>query len=274
MRSWTGVLDGLFFSLSPLWRLLIIALLMALMIIVSRRKRFLTWGGCAAAALLGLVVMYISGISGIVLLLFFFLSSSIVSHLSRRLDYIAEKGDERDMMQVAANGIPAALSILLYRISPYPEAFIIAFAAAIAEAEADTFSGEIGRLSHSDPVSILTFTKVPKGLSGGITALGLAAGAASSFLIALLFMGTFGCTLSSLLIIASSGFLGSVFDSLLGASIQVQYRREDGSITEKAEEDGRRNERARGIKWLDNDMVNLLSGLFSVSIAIALSFLG
>ena len=40
------------------------------------------------------------------------------------------------------------------------------------------------------------------------------------------------------------------------------------------EEDGRRNERARGIKWLDNDMVNLLSGLFSVSIAIALSFLG
>ena len=274
MRSWTGVLDGLFFSLSPLWRLLIIALLMALMIIVSRRKRFLTWGGCAAAALLGLVVMYISGISGIVLLLFFFLSSSIVSHLSRRLDYIAEKGGERDMMQVAANGIPAALSILLYRISPYPEAFIIAFAAAIAEAEADTFSGEIGRLSHSDPVSILTFTKVPKGLSGGITALGLAAGAASSFLIALLFMGTFGSTFSSLLIIASSGFLGSVFDSLLGASLQVQYRREDGSITEKAEEDGRRNERARGIKWLDNDMVNLLSGLFSVSIAIALSFLG
>ena len=217
MRSWTGVLDGLFFSLSPLWRLLIIALLMALMIIVSRRKRFLTWGGCAAAALLGLVVMYISGISGIVLLLFFFLSSSIVSHLSRRLDYIAEKGDERDMMQVAANGIPAALSILLYRISPYHEAFIIAFAAAIAEAEADTFSGEIGRLSHSDPVSILTFTKVPKGLSGGITVLGLAAGAASSFLIALLFMGTFGSTFSSLLIIASSGFLGSVFDSLLGA---------------------------------------------------------
>ena len=274
MRSWSAILDNLFFSLPIIWRVVIIFIVLGLMVIVARKKKFLTPSGTIGAVVVGLIVFYIGGISGFVLLLFFFLSSSIISRVSRQNEYIAQKTNERDLMQVVANGLPAALSLILYRISPYPEAFLAAFAAAVAEAQADTFSGEIGKLSHSDPVSIITFTRVPKGLSGGVTVLGLVAGAMSAFLIALLFMGTFGCSISQLLIIASSGFLGSVLDSFLGATLQVQYRRKDGSITEKEEENGEANTRARGIKWMDNDMVNLLSGLFSMMIASSFIMLG
>ena len=39
------------------------------------------------------------------------------------------------------------------------------------------------------------------------------------------------------------------------------------------DEDGNDNTRVRGIRWIDNDMVNLLSGLFSSSVAFALSLI-
>ena len=190
------------------------------------------------------------------------------------MDRIGKKGSERDMMQVAANGLPAALMLILSRISPFPITAIVAFAAAIAEAEADTMASEIGMLSHKDPVSIITFTKVPKGLSGGVTVLGTASAALSSFLIAFLFMGTFGCLWKDFFIIAASGTLGALFDSFLGATLQVHYRDRTGALTEKEkDEDGNDNTRVRGIRWIDNDMVNLLSGLFSSSVAFALSLI-
>ena len=136
----------------------------------------------------------------------------------------------------------------------------------IAEAASDTWAGEIGQLSSKDPLSIATFTKVPKGISGGVTVLGLLASLAASLSVALLFWGTFGTDLWGLLLIAASGFLGALFDSLLGATLQVQYRRKDGSLTE----DPKEGERARGVPFMDNDAVNLLSGLFAFSVAVAL----
>ena len=87
-------------------------------------------------------------------------------------------------------------------------------------------------------------------------------------LIAVLYIGTFGGSLSDAAIIASSGFLGALLDSFLGATIQVKYRDKDGALTE--EDTGNR---ARGIPFIDNDAVNLISGLFSLSLGAALSLL-
>ena len=148
----------------------------------------------------------------------------------------------------------------------YSSAFLGAFAAAIAEAEADTAASSIGMLSARPPVSIVTFTPVPPGLSGGVTALGIVSSLAFSSLIAVLYMGTFGCVIPELLTIAAAGFLGSLFDSFLGATVQVHYRKEDGTLTEKSLDSGKALERARGIPFLDNDIVNLLSGLFSAAL--------
>ena len=200
MRSWSTVLDSLFLSLPLLWRLLVIAALMLLMALVAMRKRFLSAGGTAAAVILGFIVMYLGAVSAIVMLIFFFLSCSILGRLQKD-DGISAKGSRRrDMMQVVANGLPAAMALLAARFSSNPDIFLAAFAAAIAEAEADTFSGEIGRLSHSDPVSIITFTKVPKGISGGVSVLGFLAGMGGSLLIALLVIAavSFGIGINAL----------------------------------------------------------------------------
>ena len=259
MRSLTSILDGVFLELPLYLRILAAAA------IFSYRKRFLTLSGVSTAIVLGFIVFFIGGISGITIFLFFFISASMLSRLSDGRNTVADKTGRRDMMQVIANGVPASLMLVLYGLSHNP-AFLGAFAAAIAEAEADTAASSIGMLSARPPVSIVTFTPVPPGLSGGVTALGTVSSLAFSSLIAVLYMGTFGCGILELLTIAAAGFLGSLFDSFLGATVQVHYRKEDGTLTEKSLDNGKALERARGIPFLDNDIVNLLSGLFSAAL--------
>ena len=265
MRSLTSILDGVFLELPLYLRILIILVFLAAAAIFSYRKRFLTLSGVSTAIVLGFIVFFIGGISGITIFLFFFISASMLSRLSDGRNTVADKTGRRDMMQVIANGVPASLMLVLYGLSHNP-AFLGAFAAAIAEAEADTAASSIGMLSARPPVSIVTFTPVPPGLSGGVTALGIVSSLAFSSLIAVLYMGTFGCGIPELLTIAAAGFLGSLFDSFLGATVQVHYRKEDGTLTEKSLDSGKALERARGIPFLDNDIVNLLSGLFSAAI--------
>ena len=265
MRSLTSVLDGMFFDLPLYARIIIIAVFLALAAVFSYKKRFLTISGVITSIVLGFIVFYIGGVSGVAVFLFFFVSASMLSRLSDGMNTVAEKTGRRDMMQVIANGVPAALMLVLYGITHNP-VFIGAFAAAIAEAEADTAASSIGMLSSRPPISIITFTPVPPGLSGGVSAIGTLSALAFSALIAILDMGTFGCSFQELLAIAASGFIGALFDSFLGATVQVNYRKEDGSLTEKSMENGRKLERARGIPFIDNDMVNLLSGLFSTAV--------
>ena len=262
MHSLTGLLDSAFFALPAILRVVIIIVAFCIIGGLSYCKRFLDGWGLLGSFILGFIVFYIGGVSGIVMLLFFFLSSSLITKLRG-----GSSSGRRYLGSVAANGIPACLSIILFQAT-LDTLFLTAFAAALAEATADTWAGEIGQMSKKDPVSILTFTKVPRGISGGVTVLGLAASLLASLLIALLLLGTFTCSWIAVPIITASGFLGALLDSLLGATIQVQYRREDGTLTEE-----KTDKRARGIPFIDNDMVNFLSGLFSISIAMFLSLL-
>lgn len=265
-------IDSYFFSMPISVRLLIIFILMMLIVLFSIRKKQLTGSGLIAAFIVGSVITYIGGLSGILIMLFFFLSAAVIGKIipdNRRK--IQKKGARRDAMQVLANSIPALIGLFLFRFTVYDTLGLVMFSTGIAEAVADTWSGEIGALSKSDPVSIITFTKVPKGLSGGVSALGTFSGLLGSFLVALLSVGCFTLPLLMLPVITISGTLGALFDSFLGATVQVHYRRNDGSLTEHEESDGRKNERARGISFIDNDVVNLLSGLFSVLIAFILT---
>ena len=273
MQTLTGKVDR-YINLLPLWSLLLIyILLLSLIAVFAYKKKWLTLSGAVSAVILGLIVLWMGGVSAFTVFLFFFVSSSLVSKLSKFVNRREKKGNRRDMVQVLANGLPAALSILLIRVPSLSLASIAAFSAANAEAAADTWSGSFGVMSHRDPVSIITFTKVPRGISGGVTALGFLGGFSASLLVAILSMGVFGHSFGTACIIAGSGFLGSVIDSILGAVLQVQYRAKDGSLTEKEEEDGEKNERVRGIPGFDNDAVNFTSGILSSSLAMLLTTL-
>jgi uncharacterized membrane protein len=166
----------------------------------------------------------------------------------------------------------------------------VGFAAALASSNADTWGSEVGVLARRPPVSILSFRSVPTGISGGVSLLGTAASLAGSSFIALLFTavqgiasrtvgglpapGDGGGLLRLALIVAAAGFLGSLADSLLGASVQAQYALQDsGGATERRSEGGRPNRLVRGFAVVTNDVVNLASSAVAAAGGLALYWL-
>lgn len=261
-------------SLLPLWNIVLIyfAVLLVVVLLALWRK-WLTISGLAGAFVLGFIVLYLGGFSSFLILLFFFISSSVLSKIKRAVNKKEKKGNKRDLEQVLANGIPCLIGLFLTRRTFFLRIGLIGFSSSLAEATADTWSGVFGIMSKKEPVSIVTFTKVPRGLSGGITILGLLSGLLGSFLVASLHSLIFSASIRDILIIASSGFLGSVIDSLLGATVQEHFRDSSGLLTEKEEENGIKYERVRGIPGFNNDSVNFFSGILSLSLSLLLSML-
>ena len=113
------------------------------------------------------------------------------------------------------------------------------------------------------------------GLSGGISLLGCAASMLASVLYAIFYYSTFNANLSGALLVASSGFAGCLIDSVLGGTIQVHYLDEkSGKLTEKEiDENGKKRRAVRGIKFFDNDIVNLTSNIFSALLALSIGLL-
>lgn len=255
--------------------LVVVVSTMVVFAIIALKKRSLDPSGAIAAATMGVVVLWTTQVEGLLLLLLFFVGANVVGKVSKRIQakafggasigIIEKKGSRRDLMQVLVNGLMAMVAGLIWYVcGSFPA--LVMFGASISEAAADTFAGEIGRLSKTPPVSIRTFTPVPKGLSGGVTLLGTVAAFVSSIIIGLCWFVLFGVKegLVAASVICLTGFVGSVVDSYLGACVQARYRDPDtGMLTEQDSKDGRPFELVQGVRWVDNDMVNLLSNVFS-----------
>jgi uncharacterized membrane protein len=68
---------------------------------------------------------------------------------------------------------------------------------------------------------------------------------------------------------AVSGLTGSLFDSLLGATVQAIYYapNRDKETEKRVEPDGTPNRHLRGWRWMNNDWVNFLSSLVGAATA-------
>lgn len=268
----------------------------------AHRKAAVTRDGAAAGFLLGSAIFVGSGLLGWVMLMWFFGSSSLLSRLStarkEEASRMHEKGSRRDSTQVAANGGIAAVAAIVYGVTGHSAA-LVAEAAALAAATADTWASEIGALSSHRPRSIVSFRPLPTGTSGGVTLLGTFASLAAGTSMALIFLvgipgtlfagspagtptgatlageGAAGATLAVWLrlrpwaaagLIALAGFLGSVVDSILGATLQAQYENSRGELTEKS----KGNRLIRGFPVVTNDLVNAVSGALVTGLAAAL----
>ncbi|MDE5539835.1 MAG: DUF92 domain-containing protein, partial [Bacilli bacterium] len=133
----------------------------------------------------------------------------------------------------------------------------------MAESLADTLASDIGFLSSKPPINIITLKKSIPGLSGNISFLGLVSSFIGSLIISLIFIA-FHFNISYLVIILLSSFLGAVFDSLLGATIQVKYKCPKCKIiTEKKEHCQTKTNYYQGLSFINNDVVNFLSNLFA-----------
>lgn len=274
-------LDALLLTLPFPWSLVFVCLSMALIGFLAWKAGQLTVSGAIAAWAEGVCIVWFLGFDGLAVMLLFFLSAAVIGKFSKRIhrargiDGIQKKSGARDWMQVVANGGASTITAMLYAVAPSPLVLVM-FGAGVAEAASDTWAGEIGILSRKNPVSILTMRPVAPGLSGGVSVLGTLGGLAGAALIAVFWLGCFAAFgargFSSWVAYASlvtvGGFSGCLLDSLLGAFVQAHYWDDERKrLTEHEYVDGRRLELSRGIRWFDNDIVNLFGNLFGVLIA-------
>lgn len=273
-------LDNALFSLSWPWPIVVIALSMAVIAVLAYLARSLDLGGALAAFVMGVIVLWTLRFEGFLLFLLFFVSCTVVGKLSKRIrrgkrpEVAEKKGHRRDLMQVVSNGLMATIAALFWFFSSKNIALVM-FGAAVAEATSDTFAGDIGRLSKHDPVSIRNLRPVPVGMSGGVTFLGMMGALISSAVIAFCWYVSFkGMRISAAILVCLMGFAGAVVDSYLGAFVQAHYIDPDtGMLTESDEKNGQKLELAQGIRWVDNDMVNLMSNVFSSVFALGMGAL-
>lgn len=228
----------------------------------ARAARLLTWSGAAAAAIMGTIVFGLDGWSSAAPLLAFFLTSSGLSLLRRRSksNLGFENAGRRDGAQVAANGGIATLCVLApFLVAGIPWRFAhIVFLAALAAANADTWATEIGAAWGGAPYLITNWRRVDRGASGGVTVAGLAAA-----LLGAAVLGAFAWTRGGFVLVTAAGMIGALCDSVLGATLQAQWRDSSERLTERS----RPRPPAQGLSWMRNDMVNLLCTLSSAIVA-------
>ncbi len=231
----------------------------------------LTGSGVIGAVLVGTAVFTFGGPAWAAVVVAFFVLSSALSKVGEsrktRLSGIVEKGSRRDIGQVLANGGVAALLALMAGILS-PAAVFPAFLGAMAAATADTWSTELGVLSPESPRSIRTGRVVPPGTSGGVTGLGLLAALAGGLMIGIVAVVAklvapeiANVSAGRLLGLAVAAALaGSLADSLLGATVQCVYRcpRCAFDTEQRVHGCGELAVPSRGVRFVDNDMVNVL----------------
>ncbi len=237
------------------------------------RIKALSLSGAMGAWILGTVVFGLGGTEWMIPVILFFSLSIILTKMGKKhkkkLETVFEKTGKRDIYQVFANGGIAMIVTMCWHFlsSTWPNIellWYLIFLGAIAAATADTWGTEIGAFSKYEPVSILTRKHVPQGTSGGLTIIGTSGALFGSFLIAI--AGKFalsyfaGIEMSWLAValISIAGLLGALVDSILGATVQAQYKCPTcKKITERTNHcDNENIPLVGGHKIINNDVVN------------------
>lgn len=254
------------------------------------KKGALSESGALGAVLVGTAIFGFGGwVAGSVLIAFFISSSLLSFFKAEAKQKVAEKFDKgyrRDLGQTFANGGVAAIVAVLGVIWP-GDWWWLAFLGAMATVTADTWSTEFGVLSKHPPRLITTGKLTSPGTSGGITLAGsLAAFGGAIFigLMAWLLLGAqqllggalpvpYGRHLPLILVVGGAGFFGAMVDSFIGATWQVMYycdschKETEQSLHHACGDTPTRF--IRGLRWLNNDLVNLISSVAGALFAVA-----
>ena len=247
--------------------------------------------GAVGAALVGWGTLYAGVRFGVVLGAFFFLSSAMTrvgGEIKKRIDenHVPGKASgARNWIQVAANGLVPTFLAMSYSFATGGPEYLLgvnnAFETPLAAAFigyyscccGDTWSSELGVLSRKMPRLITTGEEVKPGTNGGVTTLGLVASAAGGFAVGFAFWcgglfvpvvtGNVGLALKFaaqwpvLVIGLGAGVVGSLMDSLLGATIQFSgYCSERRRMVSKP---GPTVTKVSGLNFLSNSAVNFVT---------------
>lgn len=241
----------------------------------AARRGQLTMGGEYAAFAVGTAAV-IGGVMWALSLAAFFYSSMLLSawrapDKRQRSRDVLPDARARDAWQVLCNGGLFAVGAVAWGLFGSWHAGLFAFGA-LATSAADTWATEVGMALKANPRSILTLQHVVPGTSGGVSAAGSAAAVVGAFAIALCAVASFTTPfdIPRLEAVFLGGLAGALVDSVLGASVQSERWCEHcRAWTERRVHTcGYRSRHRRGLAWMTNDAVNLLSSAVGGVVAV------
>lgn len=247
-----------------------------------------------SGATLGLfcaIVLSISSHAFLACLATFFFSSSRAtkfrSHLKRKIEEDFKEGEgQRNWAQVICNaGMGTQLALLYLLDCGYGERPIdfnqlyrsswlgVGIMGSFACSNGDTWASELGTVfGRGDPFLITSRKRVPRGTNGGVSFVGLLVSFLGGIAIGVAYYLTIRYTVDSKILSHSpdqwpvivfggvAGLLGSVVDSLIGATLQFSGVDTDGKIVERP---GPNVRHISGVRILDNHSVNLISSIIT-----------
>ncbi len=210
-------------------------------------------------------VLYLVG-SYIVLMII-----SIIRKLMKKdFSNIIFKTKSKDIVEVFVNGIVPIVFIILYKALS-KEVFLVMSLCAVSANFVDSLASDIGTLSNKKPYDIFRRTYVEPGLSGGMSLLGSVSSLIGAIIFSLVIILLVNLSFVVLIPLTIIMMFGSFMDSMLGSLAQIKYKCNNcGIITECPTHCNMPCERYRGFKFINNDMVNMLSsimvGIASISL--------
>jgi uncharacterized protein (TIGR00297 family) len=258
-------------------RLIIAFFISAFVAFFAFRRQSLSKSGAVGATVVGTIIFGLGGPIWGLLLGLFFVSSSLLSHFKEAEKQAAaekfDKGHQRDMGQVLANGGLGSLIVVCSVLAPSAIWFVL-FIGVMATVTADTWATELGTLAKRPPRLITNGRPVEVGTSGGVSLLGTIVSLTGGIIIGLTaglldpdLKAPLGALLGGL-----GGLTGSLFDSFLGATVQQIYfcdvcQKDTESQVHKC---GQPTRPLRGWAWLNNDLVNLFASIVGAFITAVL----
>jgi uncharacterized protein (TIGR00297 family) len=180
------------------------------------------WGAVSAIAI-GVVVTAGLGVDALAIMVAFFVVGSVVTRIgysTKAARGIAqEKGGARGARHAWANGAVPAFLAAMAALSPplLRDLLVLAYAASVATAAADTCSSEVGKAFGRRTFLITSGRPVPPGTEGAISLEGTLGGFLGALAVA-----SVGAVLglysgSAAVLVAFAGLLGCLAESLIGA---------------------------------------------------------
>jgi len=246
--------------------LLIAALLFAGLSIFAQYQKWLTTSGAMAAFWMALLLYASGGLEVFIAPGIFLITGSLLSKLNKN----QKEKEGRNAVQVFANGITGVIFIFIYGMLHQHVYLMEAFGIreyhsfltlgniSFCISMADSASSELGIYFKGTVYDILSFKKMPVGVSGGISVQGTIAGLAGAMLLSFAISYAYHYPLIAFFWMSLIGFIGMLVDSILGSLLQVKYKTISGILTDDASPGAKK---VKGFSWCTNDWVNIISNI-------------
>ena len=224
-----------------------------LIVLIANSLKLITLGGSIFSFIVGFIIYYYGGLYSYIALILFFTSSNIIELF--RKNKIKKDISPRTYKQVLSNGLIPSILAIIYFATSY-KIYLFMLFISLAGSNSDTWSGEIGKYSKNKVKYILSKKVVEKGISGGVTSLGIIGGFLGSLVISLVSLFKFDVNIS--IVILLLGFSNTIIDSILGEKLQGLYIDKNKKITERY---NTKYKKLKGYRFFTNNKVNFFTSI-------------